>query len=547
MTQGKYKVSDFFEGYAKGRAGLVNPEIWIEEYLIPKIPKNIKTIVDFGCANGRNLLPFKDKYNCIGFDIFPKKNVIPANYKPNSLDIRKNYHEELLDPFGKKVNLDPYFFFTYYECTMEDFLEHHNQYNINWEECLFFCQGTLCYLQSKEQNKFIDLLKSLGCKNFVISEYNSCLSIRNGNMNDRSKDKGLGYIDLNKTNSKLFSAPLGTKINFRDLNSDLYCHIHLENKKQYNNIQIYRTGLSNKVPKAIVLGGGSIGKRHSKILNDIGITTRIVDIEEIDNIDNILEEENFDLGLVCTPTSYHIDHCLKLAEYNIHIFCEKAFYNSYNEEKIKKLIEIVEVKDLANMVACNLRFTSEVKQLCNTPTPLVDVFCGYNLKKWRPDTNHLESYSANKKLGGGVLLDSIHELDYLYFAFGQIQSMTADIIKATRITNDTEDVVKGKIHFKNGVIAYFTLDYLSEEYLRYYDVVDQEVDSKKRTHFNFNDQNTNQMYVDQMKYFVDCCFKYQEGFAGHKIYKANSKWELCMNNFKKANYLTKLVLDQIPN
>ena len=38
--------------------------------------------------------------------------------------------------------------------------------------------------------------------------------------------------------------------------------------------------------------------------------------------------------------------------------------------------------------------------------------------------------------------------------------------------------IKGKIHFKNGVIAYFTLDYLSEEYLRYYDTVDQATDRR---------------------------------------------------------------------
>ena len=125
--------------------------------------------------------------------------------------------------------------------------------------------------------------------------------------------------------------------------------------------------------------------------------------------------------------------------------------------------------------------------------------------------------------------------------------MTADIIKATKITNDTEDIVKGKIHFKNGVIAYFTLDYLSEEYLRYYDTVDQATDSKKRTYFNFNDKNINQMYIDQMKHFVNYCFKYQEGFEGHKNFSTNAKWELCMNNFKKANYLTKLILDQMPN
>ena len=38
--------------------------------------------------------------------------------------------------------------------------------------------------------------------------------------------------------------------------------------------------------KAIIIGGGSIGQRHSLNLNNLGVSTRIVDIDEINNIDN---------------------------------------------------------------------------------------------------------------------------------------------------------------------------------------------------------------------------------------------------------------------
>ena len=40
--------------------------------------------------------------------------------------------------------------------------------------------------------------------------------------------------------------------------------------------------------KAIIIGGGSIGKRHAQNLNNLNILTRIIDIDEIHNIDNIL-------------------------------------------------------------------------------------------------------------------------------------------------------------------------------------------------------------------------------------------------------------------
>ena len=110
--------------------------------------------------------------------------------------------------------------------------------------------------------------------------------------------------------------------------------------------------------KAIIIGGGSIGKRHSSNLNDLGITTRVVDIDEITNIDNILQE-GFDVGLVCSPNINHIEHCLKLAQNNIPIFCEKPFYS--NLEGVEDLLSVINEKNLITMVGCNLRFLDEVE------------------------------------------------------------------------------------------------------------------------------------------------------------------------------------------
>ena len=265
--------------------------------------------------------------------------------------------------------------------------------------------------------------------------------------------------------------------------------------------------------KAVIIGGGSIGKRHSQNLNNINVSTRIIDIDEIDNIDNILNE-GFDMGLVCTPNINHIEHCYKLAEWDIPIFCEKPFYS--NKEGIDKLLDIVEEKNLITMVGCNLRFTPEVKKI-NSKSKYINVYFGYDLKKWRPQTDHLKSYSANKNLGGGVLLDVIHELDYLYYKFGEIEKVSYIKDKLTDITNDTEDLVIGRIEFKNGTIADFTLNYLSEEYQRYYDLLENGV--LKRRYPTID----NQMYIDEIIYFVNCVKSKIQG----------------MNNFKEAHNLLK--------
>jgi predicted dehydrogenase len=265
--------------------------------------------------------------------------------------------------------------------------------------------------------------------------------------------------------------------------------------------------------KAIIIGGGSIGKRHSSNLNNLGVQTRIVDIDEIDNIDNILQE-NFDIGLVCTPNINHIEHCIKLAQYGVSIFCEKPFYTKI--DGIEELLAIVKEKNLITMVGCNLRFIPEIQQI-DSNSRYINVYFGYNLKKWRPGTNHLKSYSSNKNLGGGILLDAIHELDYLYYKFGPLKNISYIKNKLTDITNDTEDLVTGRIEFESGTIADFTLNYLSEDYQRYYDILEK--DYLKRVHLKID----NQMYINEIIYFLN---------------QVNNKQQ-CMNNFKEANNLLK--------
>jgi predicted dehydrogenase len=268
--------------------------------------------------------------------------------------------------------------------------------------------------------------------------------------------------------------------------------------------------------KALIIGGGSIGTRHSNNLNHLGINTRTVDIDEIENIDHILKDK-FDFGLVCSPNINHVEHCLKLAEHDIHIFCEKPFYSS--PEGAEELLRIVEEKKLTTMVGCNLRFTPEVNSI-NPSANYINVYFGYNLKKWRPEANHLESYSANKNLGGGVLLDAIHELDYLYYKFGEIESINYIAQKLTDITRDTEDFVTGTIKFTRGTTADFCLNYLCGEYTRYFDVVNGCHLHRK------NIVPTDQMYIDEIKYFVSCL-------------KSN---RVPMNNLNEAHYLLKKLL-----
>lgn len=108
----------------------------------PFIPEYITSIINFGCANGRDFIPFQNDYHLIGFDLVPG-----------------DYIEWVCDT----TNL------MYYQCSMEDYLED----NIDVEDLstsLVYTNASLFYLKNKQES-FISYLLDKGCKNMVFQEY----------------------------------------------------------------------------------------------------------------------------------------------------------------------------------------------------------------------------------------------------------------------------------------------------------------------------------------------------------------------------------------
>lgn len=180
MNTPRYQVSDFLSRYS--RSHIPNPEPWLYDNVVKKLPLYLTTVVDFGCANGRNFLPFNGRdFKYIGFDIHPRSSLI-----------------KITD-------------FLYHECSIEDFIENPRQFSINWEESLVMSHGSLMYIPSADiQNNFLITLKKEGCKNFVFHEYT-----RSGLLSPNAKGDGLGYLHLTPENLNLFSPPNGNISHFR--------------------------------------------------------------------------------------------------------------------------------------------------------------------------------------------------------------------------------------------------------------------------------------------------------------------------------------------
>lgn len=180
--------------------------------------------------------------------------------------------------------------------------------------------------------------------------------------------------------------------------------------------------------KCCVVGFGSIGKRHARILSDLKHDVYVVSSQKeihfktFPNLDAALKNENFEYIVVANPTALHIVTLLELKKhgYKGKVLVEKPLF-SQNKKN--------DFSDMNICVAYNLRFHPLLQKLKEKIKDQVIIsaysYVGQFLPTWRPGRDYSDSYSANKEMGGGVLRDLSHELDFLLWLFGPVKKVAS--------------------------------------------------------------------------------------------------------------------------
>lgn len=229
--------------------------------------------------------------------------------------------------------------------------------------------------------------------------------------------------------------------------------------------------------KALVVGCGSIGKRHIKNLikldniQDIPVYTKHKDcLQDINDKGRIrllksLNDVEADFAIVANETYKHIDTALLLAKKGIHLFIEKPL--SHNLDKVDVLREIAKKKKLKVFIGYNLRFLGAIEHIKEELRKgalgklyFAKIEVGQYLPLWRPLRDYKDSYSASKKRGGGVVLDLSHEIDYMRYLFGEPFNWGLIKTKVSNLKIDSEDLFEGTYIYKNNFVCNVHLDYL---------------------------------------------------------------------------------------
>jgi len=311
-----------------------------------------------------------------------------------------------------------------------------------------------------------------------------------------------------------------------------------------------------KNSKLLIIGFGSIGKRHYSNLKMLGFRNIwVYDIAlkpKDDSGLNILEKltpENlrgFQAAFICTPNNLHISYALKCATAKCHLFIEKPLSNSL--AKIGQLEKLCRKKRLISMVGCNMRFDGNLqfikKILEGKKLGKIYSFnheCGYYLPYWRENQDYRKNYAAKKSTGGGIIFDDIHEFDLLFWLndFASVLESKFIFGKLSDLAIETEDYCIASFKFSNKVIGSVRCDYLQQHRARnleviaekgnlFWDINRSEVRllakcSDKIIH-RINDFDVNQMYLKELKYFFSCLDKKSPTFNDIKVASRTLKY-----------------------
>jgi predicted dehydrogenase len=225
-----------------------------------------------------------------------------------------------------------------------------------------------------------------------------------------------------------------------------------------------------------VIGTGSIGTRHLRVLNQIP-EARAIAVPKRPGRATVLSTSGqvaacnigeaakmgATLGIIASDTGQHLEDGRAALTSGLAILVEKPL--AIDSLEAKSLAEHADDANRRVFVGCVLRFS---ESLCKFRELLprierlhsVRIDCQTYLPDWRPHRFYRDSYSARADQGG-VLRDLIHEIDYAGWLFGWPVSLQAAIRNLGRLGIPAEEAADLSWETGESCAVSLRLDYLT--------------------------------------------------------------------------------------
>jgi predicted dehydrogenase len=221
-----------------------------------------------------------------------------------------------------------------------------------------------------------------------------------------------------------------------------------------------------QVDKILIVGSGSIGLKHLGVIKELLPNCQVAFLHHSTNkkiivgadksffsIENAFEYAA-DIVVLANPSSFHIELARKLMRPCVKFLIEKPISNS--TYGLNNFLEECNAFNANVTIGYNLRyldslnyFRNQIKNDLIGKVHSIRAEVGQNLATWREGVDYKNTSSASSYLGGGVLLELSHEIDYLLWIFGGIEWVQSSIFKHKYRELDVEDTSLTIINFNN--------------------------------------------------------------------------------------------------
>jgi len=224
--------------------------------------------------------------------------------------------------------------------------------------------------------------------------------------------------------------------------------------------------------KVLIIGFGSIGKRHADNARALGHQVASWDIKtchtSLDKYVHLMSQAPTH-AVICTYVDSHFDYARKCLQYGMHVLVEKPLCETAHNGEV--LATIAQTMGKRVVVGYQMRFLPAIQQL---KTKIDDkglpihgsIVYSYDIHKWRRPGQ--PSYTQR----AGVLREVSHEFDYLLYVFSNYRSrnhqmqVRGGVLSHISSWGETTECSASILFECGGCPVQVTLDYVSPVYER---------------------------------------------------------------------------------
>ncbi|MCC7546824.1 MAG: Gfo/Idh/MocA family oxidoreductase [Burkholderiales bacterium] len=234
----------------------------------------------------------------------------------------------------------------------------------------------------------------------------------------------------------------------------------------------------NQAPHILIVGSGSVGRRHARNFSALGCSVSCVDPraerrQELareakahagyPEIGAALGADRFDGVVICSPPHVHVDQALAALRAGIPVLLEKPV--SPDLGSAARLEAGARAESVPVLLGYTWRWwppLRRVRELLDAcvigELRHVQFHMSAHLADWHPWERYQDFFMASSTEGGGALLDESHWIDLALWMFGMPEKLSGRIDKLSSLEIETDDNVDVLMAYPGGLRVSLHLD-----------------------------------------------------------------------------------------